>query len=165
MFLSALALASAAFAGGGYANPAIKTYDGGWALYKNDDNCALMRDYDANTTLHVSYYGTKNNVRITMIDPALKDVVDNAKYKFQLLFLKGDNLDKGWGTVNVDGVVLSSGDKGYGFTTNGQTFLDDMGKNDLFGLMDGDKVIESLKLDKVGPALEGLKACAAAVSA
>ena len=160
--LSILALAAAAMGGGD--NPAIKNYPGGWDLYKNDNNCALMRSYDKDTMLHVAYYAGKPSVRVTVLDPALKSVTDGAKMGYKLVFLKDKELDNGWGTVNATGMVLKDGTHGFSFGTTGATFLDDMGKNDLFGLLDGENVVESLKLDQVSPALDGLRQCAATVA-
>lgn len=163
MILSVIAMAAAMM--GGADGSSIKDYPGGWSLYKNDDNCALMRSYDKDTVLHVAYYAGKDSTRVSVLDPALSTVTDGGKLAYKLVFLKDKALDEGWGTINASGMVLKDGSHGFSFGTKGSTFLDDMGKNDLFGLMDGDKVVESLKLDQAGSPLEGLKACAATVAA
>lgn len=162
MILSVFAMAAAMV--GGADGGALKEYPGGWSLYKNDNNCALMRSYDKDTVLHVAYYAGKGSTRVSVLDPALKSVTNDAKLSYKLVFLKDKNLDTGWGTINATGMVLSDGSHGFSFGTTGSTFLDDMGKNDLFGLMDGETVIESLKLDQVSTPLDGLKQCAATVA-
>lgn len=162
MILSVFAMAAAMM--GGADSGALKEYPGGWSLYKNNDNCALMRSYDKSTVLHIAYYAGKGSTRVSVLDPNLTTITNGAKLSYKLVFLKDKTLDEGWGTVNASGMVLSDGSHGFSFGTNGATFLDDMGKNDLFGLMEGDKVIESLKLDQVGGPIDGLKQCAASAT-
>ena len=142
----------------------VKKYDGGWDLYKNDDNCALLRSYAGDTILRIAYYPKEDTARVSVIDGALKGVVDGGDYRFQLYFVNGDAIDKGWGTVKVKGVKLPNIGLGYKFAVSGKTFLADMGKNRLLGIMDGDDVVESLKLDSLSDALVGLEACSLGVS-
>lgn len=160
--LSLVALLSLAMAGMPADGP-VKKYDGGWDLYKNDDNCALLRSYAGDTILRVAYYPKEDTARVSVIDGALKGVVDGGDYRFQLYFVNGDKIDKGWGTVKVKGIKFTDLGSGYKFAVSGKTFLSDMGKNRLLGLMDGDKVIESLKLDTISDALVGLEACSLGV--
>ncbi len=91
-------------------------------------------------------------------------MVDGGDYKFQLYFLNGDAIDKGWGTIKLKGVKYPDLGSGYKFAVSGKTFLADMGKNKLMGIMDGDTVVESLKLDSLSEALVGLEACSLGVS-
>ena len=142
----------------------VKKYDGGWDLYKNSDNCALLRSYAGDTILRVAYYPKEDTARVSVIDGQLKGIEDGASYKFQLYFVNGDTIDKGWGTVNFKGVKFSGLGSGYKFAVSGKTFLADMGKNRLMGIMDGDDVVESLKLDSISDALVGLEACSLGVS-
>ena len=140
-----------------------KTYDGGWNLYRNDDNCALLRTYGSDTILRIAYFPKEDSVRVAVVDPELKNVVDGGDYKFQLYFLNGDAIDKGWGTVSLKGVKLEGLGPGYRFLVSGKAFLADLGKNKILGLMDGDDVIESLKLDSQTAPLDGLQSCANAM--
>jgi len=141
----------------------IKKYDGGWDLYENEDNCALLRSYAGDTILRIAYYPKEDTARVSVIDGQLTNVVDGAAYKFQLYFVNGDTIDKGWGTVNFKGIKFPDLGSGYKFAVSGKTFLADMGKNRLLGIMDGDKVVESLKLDALSDALVGLEACSLSV--
>ena len=142
----------------------VKKYAGGWDLYKNDDNCALLRSYAGDTTFRVAYFPKEDTARVSVIDGALKGVIDGGDYQFQLYFLNGDAIDKGWGTIKLKGIKFTDLGSGYKFAVSGKTFLADMGKNKLLGLMDGDKVVESLKLDSLSEALVGLEACSLGVS-
>lgn len=142
----------------------VKKYSGGWDLYKNDDNCALLRSYAGDTTLRIAYFPKEDTARVAIVDGALKGVVDGGDYKFQLYFLNGDAIDKGWGTIKLKGVKYPDLGSGYKFAVSGKTFLADMGKNKLMGIMDGDTVVESLKLDSLSEALVGLEACSLGVS-
>ncbi|MBS0478870.1 MAG: hypothetical protein JSR79_06175 [Proteobacteria bacterium] len=141
----------------------VKKYDGGWDLYKNDDNCALLRSYAGDTILRIAYYPKEDTARVSVVDGQLKGVVDGGSYKFQLYFVNGDAIDKGWGTVNFKGIKFPDLGSGYKFAVSGKTFLADMGKNRLMGIMDGDTVVESLKLDSLSDALVGLEACSLGV--
>ena len=141
----------------------VKKYGGGWDLYKNDDNCALLRSYAGDTTFRIAYYPKEDTARVSVIDGALKGVVDGGDYRFQLYFVNGDAIDKGWGTVKLKGIKFPDLGSGYKFAVSGKTFLADMGKNKLLGIMDGDKVVESLKLDSLSDALVGLEACSLGV--
>lgn len=162
MMIGVIALLGAL--GGVADDGAYKSYDGGWDLYKNDDHCALLRTYAGSTILRIAYYPKEDSVRVAVLDPDLKDVTDGADYKFQLYFLNGDAIDKGWGTVNLKGVKYDGVGSGYRFLVSGKTFLADLGKNKILGLMDGDKVVESLKLDGQATPLDGLRLCSLAVS-
>jgi hypothetical protein len=161
MLLSLVALLGAAVAMPG--DGPVKKYDGGWDLYKNDDNCALVRNYAGDTFLRVAYYPKEDTVRASVIDGQLRGVVDGGDYQFQLYFVNGDDIDKGWGTVKFKGVKLPDLGSGYKFVVSGKTFLADMKKNQLMGIMKGDDVVESLKLDSLGDALVGLEACSLGV--
>ncbi|MES2095386.1 MAG: hypothetical protein V4459_01365 [Pseudomonadota bacterium] len=143
---------------------AIKEYPGGWSLYRNSDNCALLRTYAGDTILRVSYFAKEDTARVAIVDKALSGVRDGGDYQFSLLFVNGDTIDKGWGQIKLKGVTLPDLGSGYKFSVAGKTFMADLAKNKLFGLMDGDKVIESLKLDQVETPLIGLEACALAVA-
>lgn len=142
---------------------AIKDYPGGWSLYRNSDNCALLRTYAGDTIFRLSYFTKEDTARVAVVDKALSNVTDGGDYEFSLYFVNGDTIDKGWGKVKLKGVVLPSLGSGYKFSVSGKTFLADMGKNKLLGIMDGDKVVESLKLDQLYEPLIGLEACALAV--
>lgn len=162
MILGLVALLGAAV--GMPADGPVKKYPGGWDLYKNDDNCALLRSYAGDTILRVAYYPKEDTVRASVVDGQLKGVVDGGDYKFQLYFLNGDQIDKGWGTVKFKGIRFPDLGSGYKFVVAGKTFLADMGKNRLMGIMDGDSVVESLKLDSLSEALVGLEACSLGVN-
>lgn len=162
MMLSLVAALGVALAGVPADGP-VKKYDGGWDLYKNDDNCALLRSYAGDTILRVAYYPKEDTARVSVVDGALKGVVDGGDYTFQLYFVNGDVIDKGWGTVRFKGIKLDGLGYGYKFAVSGKTFLADMGKNRLLGIMDGDKVVESLKLDLAAGPLVGLEACSLGV--
>ena len=123
----------------------------------------MLRSYAGDTTFRVAYYPKEDTARVSVIDRALRGVVDGGDYQFQLYFLNGDAVDKGWGTIKLKGIKFEDLGSGYKFAVSGKTFLDDMRKNKLIGIMDGDKVIESLKLDTLADALVGLEACSLGV--
>jgi hypothetical protein len=163
MTMLSLAAALSMAMGAMPADGPIKKYDGGWDLYKNSDNCALLRSYAGDTTFRVAYYPKEDTARVSVIDGALTGVTDGGDYQFQLYFLNGDAIDKGWGTIKVKGIRFPDLGSGYKFSVSGKTFLADMGKNKLLGIMDGGKVVESLKLDMLSDALVGLEACSLGV--
>ncbi|MDB5696861.1 MAG: hypothetical protein JWN21_2404 [Sphingomonas bacterium] len=131
----------------------------GWTLFKNEDDCALVRSYEGDTLLRVAYTDGLNDGYVTIADPAFKSIEQGKEYKLKLIFVNGKRLDDGWGEVTGHG-FRKDDLTGVSFKLSGDTLLNDIASNALLGIFRDDVVVASLRLDGSAAATTELKACA-----
>lgn len=130
-----------------------------WNVYKNEDNCALMRTYEGDAMLRISYSSGSETVWLTISDPAFKSIESKKKYPLKIIFLNGEKSDFGWGTVDATG-IQAEGLSGFTFKLTAAPILADIRANAVLGVMREDRVVASLKLDGSDLGIEALKVCA-----
>ena len=80
------------------------------------------------------------------------------------MFVRGEELDKGWGDINADGIRIGD-DGGLAFSVKSADLLKDIASSRIFALYLYDNIVASLSLTKSAPAVEALRACAKKVNA
>lgn len=105
--LGAWALALGLLAGPsiGWASDDYASGDG-WSVFQEDHGCGLAISYDGGVELYLSYTVGNNSIYLAVLNPAYKSIKVDQEYPVEMLFLKGERADEGWGEIKMHGLLI-----------------------------------------------------------
>ena len=157
-FVAVLLLTSTAqveASGGMMSEPFARS--GAWEITRNEGDCSLAVTFDRGSRLSVFYNHSADMVRIHMSDLALKHFKPDTDESFELIFTRDTVID----TARLQTMRVSprEGYPSVHYASNGTSVLDELARNDKFGVFFDDEYLFSASLSGSGKAIILLREC------
>lgn len=141
-------------------NPAWKEV-GAWSIYKNAGNCRALTIFNS-VVLSIAHYKGENRTTMMILDDkSFAAAKQGASFDGTLVFVKGEELVTDFSNLAAQGVQLESGTKGVYFSADGDKLLTTFGQSNIVGMLKGDEVVVSLKIEVPSAMVSELRKCSA----
>jgi hypothetical protein len=139
---------------------------GNWTVFTNleKDDCSMTVGIEGGGRLSLHWFPRSKRASVFYTKPAFKSISEDKEYEVELVFLKGKQLDDGWGSVKADGYVSGDEDgSGFLLSLRGDAILDDFATSDTIAFFYKGEVVGSLGLESSAKGIAEIRKCHAAV--
>lgn len=137
----------------------LQHFPEGWDVYEDDDGCSLASDYGNGTIVALRYY--LGDSYLNVFNTSLDWTKDEELYHYRLLTIDLEGQNKFVGNIVVKGLA-GKGKIGGGLSVRMTTDHLDLilRGNSALAIFNGHTQITAFSLDKIGPPLDAVRACA-----
>lgn len=133
---------------------------GPWGIYKNADHCRALAIFQE-SVVSIAYYKSANRTTMMFLDDkAFASAQNGQPVDAKLVFVKNDDLDTSYLGTAITGVQLENGKKGGYLASPGDGLLTTFGQSSIVGLLQGEEVLISIKIEVPTQMVAALRKCA-----
>ena len=133
---------------------------GDWSIYKNADHCRAISTFQK-VLVSVAYYKADNRTTMMILDDTIFASAQNrAKFDAIVVFVKGEDIVTDFVDLPITGVQLENGTKGVFVQSPGDSFLTTFSQSSIVGLLKGQDVVVSIKIEMPSAMIAAVRKCA-----
>ena len=132
---------------------------GGFTLFRGDERCSIIANFDGDETMVVSYDASLKAANIAFTNHDATSLGQGDKRTLNVYFVDGGRLDDGWEGTEFTASVEDSGDRMLISQNLDPAFLQDFAEGSGIGFFYGDKKITSYDLKGSAAAISALRNC------
>ena len=135
----------------------------GWVILQSfkADSCGASADFESGSSVFIFWYPRRESMTISYDDKNMQSVEDGKEYRVTVSFIKGREIDEGWGERTATGSRTDDGVPQIFFSLKGTEALDDVASSDLVGIKYKERIVASLSLEGSAAMIAAMKRCSA----
>ena len=133
----------------------------GWTILKmaESDSCVLQGEFERGS-LSMHWRPRKKSLGLFAYFNNYTSIKEDQEYKVKVYFVRGNDLDDGWGERSAYGFESTTGTKGLSIILPGEVALSDIAKNDHLAFEFKGDPIGSFNLSNSAAAIAEVRRCA-----